>query len=247
MVGLIFFIYGLIFGSFFNVVIYRVPLEEKIYDGHSKCTTCGEKIKFRYLIPIFSWLYLRGRSACCNQKISAMYPVIELLSGIGFYLSYVMFGAGMLSIYYIILLSFILIVGTIDFKHKVIYDYMLFYYLICGILMQVFFIGNTIDCLVGASIAYASYYLIYYITKKVYGEEKFGLGDVLYITVIGFYLGSRYIFFIIFGPFYLALFYYIVAKFIFGAKLDTKSEIPFGPFISATVAILVIGINLFLQ
>ncbi len=244
MTAFTYFIYGLVFGSFYNVVIYRLPLDEKVAEGNSKCTHCGARIKYKYLIPVVSWIYLRGKSACCNQKISIMYPIIELATGIIFLLSYLIFGAGAISIYYISLLSFVLIVGIIDLQHKVIYDTILFLHFVFAIFMQVIFIGEIISSLMGSVIAYTCYYVIYYFSKKIYKEECFGLGDVLYITVVGFYLGNDYIFYIIFGPFYVALAYFIIAKLFFKSKLNLKSEIPFGPFISLTVFILTIVTNI---
>jgi leader peptidase (prepilin peptidase)/N-methyltransferase len=78
----IIFIFGLIIGSFLNVVIYRVPKNESILFPASHCPNCGHKLKPWHNIPLISWLFLKGKCAFCSQKISIRYPVIELFTGI---------------------------------------------------------------------------------------------------------------------------------------------------------------------
>ncbi len=252
MIAIIYFIYGLLFGSFYNVVIYRIPNNMKISDGNSKCPHCNTRIKARYLIPVFSWVFLRGKSSCCNQKISYVYPVVELLTGIAFLSSYLYYGPTLESIYYIGLFSCLIIIGMIDLQHKYIYDNTLIFFLLFAIGVQfvslVFDINfkyGLVDSLLGASISYCFYFLIHIVSKKIYKEEVFGMGDVLYITVIGFYLGARNIFFIMFGPFYVALFYFVFAKFLLKQDLGLKSQIPFGPFISVSTVIIAVFNSLY--
>ncbi len=252
MIGVIYFIYGLIFGSFYNVVIYRIPNNLKVSDGNSKCPNCGSRIKAIHLVPVLSWVVLKGKSACCNQKISCIYPVVELMTGISFLVAYLSFGLSVESIYYIGLFSCLIIVGMIDLQHKSIYDITLVFFLvfaiatqIIGIMIQPIFIHEIKDSLLGAFISYSFYFLIYYVSKKIYKREVFGLGDVLFITVIGYYLGVENIFYVLFGPFYVALFYFLICKIIFKSELNMKSVIPFGPFISISTFVIIIFNNLF--
>ena len=81
--GLIFII-GTLFGSFFTLAVYRIPLGKNILYKHSSCPKCGEKLKFKDLIPIFSYIFLRGKCAYCGQKIRIRYLLLEVLSGIVF-------------------------------------------------------------------------------------------------------------------------------------------------------------------
>ena len=76
------FIFGLCFGSFLNVCIYRIPKKESIAINPSHCTACGKKIRFYENIPVISWLCLRGKCSNCREKISAIYPVVEIITGI---------------------------------------------------------------------------------------------------------------------------------------------------------------------
>lgn len=243
--GFIYFIYGVVFGSFFNVVIYRIPNDMSIADGNSKCTSCNTAIRYRDLIPIVSYIYLRGKSSCCGQKISIIYPLVELVTGILFLLSFLLFGVGATSIFYIMLFSFLLIVGIIDWKYKLIYDSILVFFFIVGIIMKLFFLKGMLDSLIGAFVCYAVYYLVYFVVKLIYKEEMFGLGDVLFIGVIGFYLGTDYVFFTLFAPFYLALFFFVIAKYLFKKDIGMKLQVPFGPFISMSSILIVVITNLF--
>jgi len=82
MIGLIAFIFGAVIGSFLNVVIYRLPRGESIAFPASHCQSCQTPLKAYHNIPIFSWLFLRGKCAFCGEKIAIQYPIIEILSGL---------------------------------------------------------------------------------------------------------------------------------------------------------------------
>ena len=79
---IIIFIFGIVIGSFLNVCIYRLPLHESIITAPSHCMTCGRKLKWYDMIPVFSWIVLGGKCRNCKSKISAQYPLIEALNGI---------------------------------------------------------------------------------------------------------------------------------------------------------------------
>ncbi|MFV0504720.1 MAG: prepilin peptidase [Lachnospirales bacterium] len=244
MIGLVYFIYGTILGSFYNVVIYRVPKKISIAKGNSMCPHCGEKIKSKYLIPILSWIFLKGKSACCSQKISPYYAIGELTMGIMFLVSYILFGFSIASFYYIIFFSIIFLVGVIDWQSKTIYDAMLLIALILGVIMQLFFINDIKNSLVGGAIAFGFYFSIYLIVKLIYKEEKFGFGDVLFIALVGFFMGGNGILVTIFAPFYIAIFWFLIAKYILKKNLAGDSEVPFGPFISIAAFVLVVVRNI---
>jgi len=86
------FILGLVFGSFFNVCIYRMPRGESIVFPPSHCTHCNNRLKFYDMIPVLSYIFLRGRCRYCKEKISIKYPIIELLTGFSFLLIYLRYG-----------------------------------------------------------------------------------------------------------------------------------------------------------
>ncbi|HEX9912829.1 MAG TPA: prepilin peptidase, partial [candidate division Zixibacteria bacterium] len=83
-IGIIIFIFGLAIGSFLNVCIYRIPLRKSIIFPASHCPKCGNKIRAFDNIPVLSYLILKGKCRYCKEKISFIYPVVELLSGLLF-------------------------------------------------------------------------------------------------------------------------------------------------------------------
>jgi leader peptidase (prepilin peptidase)/N-methyltransferase len=85
------FCFGITIGSFLNVCIYRIPRGESLIKRNSHCTTCGAEIKHRDLIPIFSWIFLRGKCRSCGAKISARYCIVESLTGFLFLITFIKF------------------------------------------------------------------------------------------------------------------------------------------------------------
>lgn len=116
------FILGILIGSFLNVVILRLPIDESIVFDASHCPTCKNPLKPWHNIPIFSWLFLRGKCSFCKSKISAQYPIIELLSGMIFLVLANKFGFSFPTI--LIAFSFLtlLALSMIDFKYKMVPD-----------------------------------------------------------------------------------------------------------------------------
>ena len=78
------FLFGIVIGSFLNVCIYRLPLKENIATTGSHCMSCGHRLRWYDLVPLFSWLQLRGRCRYCKARISVQYPLIEAKKGIGY-------------------------------------------------------------------------------------------------------------------------------------------------------------------
>lgn len=116
------FILGTLFGSFLNVVILRLPKDESIVFDASHCPTCKNPLKPWHNIPLFSWIFLRGRCSFCNTKISLQYPLIELASGLIFLVLANKFGFSFPTL--LIGFSFLtlLALSMIDFKYKMIPD-----------------------------------------------------------------------------------------------------------------------------
>ena len=116
------FILGLLIGSFLNVVIIRIPKDESVVFGASHCTSCGHKLQPWHNIPLFSWIFLRGKCAYCQSPISVQYPIIEFLSGIIFVTIAAKYGPTVAS--FSIAMSFLMLLAlsVIDFKYKMVPD-----------------------------------------------------------------------------------------------------------------------------
>lgn len=111
-------IFGVIIGSFLNVCIYRIPRKESIAFGASHCTKCGNRIKWYDLVPIISYLILRGKCRYCKDKISIQYPIIELINGLAYFGLYKLIGFNIWFYGSCILFSIILVISMIVFLQK---------------------------------------------------------------------------------------------------------------------------------
>ena len=115
------FVLGIIFGSFFNVCIYRLPKDIGL-NKNSSCTSCKKKINYYHNIPIFSYLFLKGRCSNCKKKISIFYPIVELITGLTFLISYRIYGISYEFIFFIIFYSSLLIIFFTDLNEFLILD-----------------------------------------------------------------------------------------------------------------------------
>ena len=113
---LILFLYGIVIGSFLNVCIYRIPLGESIAKGRSHCMSCGYQLRWYDLVPLFSWLALRGKCRQCKSPISPQYPIIEGTNGVLYLLIAAVNGFNLVTILYCLMASALLALSVIDFR-----------------------------------------------------------------------------------------------------------------------------------
>jgi leader peptidase (prepilin peptidase)/N-methyltransferase len=112
------FIFGAVFGSFLNVLILRIPKDESIMFPASHCFTCKTPLKAWHNVPIFSWLFLRGRCAYCKSAISSQYPLIELISGMLFFVIALKLGISIPALFVALTFTMLLALAIIDFRYK---------------------------------------------------------------------------------------------------------------------------------
>lgn len=239
---IIFFVFGLIIGSFLNVVIFRLNTQ-KSFGGRSGCMSCQNKLAWRELIPIFSFLGLRGRCGNCKTKISIQYPVVEFITGLIFALLFLKFqGIFFLNIlafviiyaYYAVAFSILLVIAVYDFRRKIIPDVLA---LVLGILAFVgLFFFNTdnyfyprvpsiLEFLSGPLIA-----LPFYLFWLVSSGRWMGLGDAKLAIGLGWLFGLSLAFSGIMLAFWIGAVVGI-ALVIFRKNYGMKSEIPFAPYL----------------
>lgn len=136
-INLIFiFVLGLIVGSFLNVCIYRIPKSESIVLPASNCLNCKINIKFYDLIPVISYILLKGKCRNCKEKISVVYPITELITGISFLILYMNFGFTMEMYIYSLLVCILIIISIID----VVTNYVYFLISLAGVFLGIIFI-----------------------------------------------------------------------------------------------------------
>lgn len=230
-----FFIIGTIFGSFYNVVGYRVPKGESLLYPSSHCTKCNHKLKAYELIPILSFLFLRGRCHKCKTKISWFYPIFELLSGILFALSFIIFGLSLDCLYSIVFVSMLLIIIISDYQTMIIPDSVLIFF--SALLIIIKFFINGIES-VGISLLHALGAFIFMLLIKLLGDflfkkESMGGGDIKLLAVFGFVLGFPMSIVAVFFSAFIALPISLIIL-----KLKKSHEIPYGPFLAVSAIIL---------
>lgn len=218
------FIIGLCIGSFINVIVYRFPLQLDFIKGRSFCPNCKHQLSYVDLIPLLSFVLLKGRCRYCHKKISLRYPFIELLSGIIAVLCYFC-SYTILDFLYVFTISMILlIISLIDIDHMLIYDESLLVLLFMTIISLMIYNISLLERIIGIFIISLPMYLFNYFI------ESFGGGDIKLISICGFMLGykslliSMYITFIIAGI-------YAFLLYIFKNK-NRNEYIPFAPFIN---------------
>ena len=232
---LCFFVIGTIFGSFYNVVGYRVPNGQSLLYPSSHCTNCNHKLSPLELIPIISYLFLKGKCRKCKQKISPFYPFFEFLTGILFVLSYLSFGLSIECIYSIVFASILVIIMISDYQTMIIPDSVLI--IGSAILITIKFFMTDIN-MVGESLLSATLAFITMLALKIFGDflfkkESMGGGDIKLLAVFGFVLGYPLSIVSIFLSAFIALPISIILL-----KLKSTHEIPFGPFLSIAALII---------
>ena len=218
------FILGTIVGSFLNVLIYRLPKKIEVVFSRSFCPECGHKLGFFDLIPIFSYIFLRGRCRYCKAKISFLYPFIELLTGIFFVISFIYYGFSIYYLKFIIFSSVVTVISIIDLKTMEIENGPLYFGLLAGIF---FFIieKNYLNTFYGVIIAPLIFFLIIILSKGGMGGGDFNLS-----FLFGLYLGFPKIipwFFLSFLIGFFPAIYMLLTK-----KATRKTPLPFGPFMA---------------
>lgn len=233
------FLFGISIGSFLNVVILRLPRNESLIKRSSHCMTCGAKIRARDLIPVFSWLALKGKCHSCGEKISPRYPIVESLNGLLFVLTFWVFDINAESIITCILMSLLIIVGFMDWDTMEIDERILGMIALLVIPSQIFTDQSTIEQrIIGALIISVPFFIIGEVSrgfiKKKFGEDfrAIELGDTLLMIVAGAYLGTKAIIVSAFLGIIIGAVAGLINKIISG-----ESKFAFGPFLSVGIAI----------
>ena len=210
---------GLTFGSFISALTWRYPRKISIRKGRSICPKCRSQIAWFDNIPLLSFLLLGGKCRNCKKPISWRYPVIELATGVGFFLIGV-------NIFYLILFCILESIFIIDLENKIIPDDFVFWGALIVILYILFLIPDTLlPSLFAGFFAAVLLLLIHLITKG----RGMGLGDVKFAVLGGLIIGSRLFLIWLFLAFLTGATVGIIL--ILGKKAGLKSQIAFGPFL----------------
>lgn len=186
------FLVGLIFGSFATLVSYRLPREENIITGRSRCPSCEHTLGVLALAPLFSWLFQGGKCRYCKTPISARYPLTEIMQGLLFVCSYLAYGITPLGIILALLSLCLLIMSVIDFEWYILPDELQVICAILGIGYQ-FLLDTDLwvvlsNLSIGISLGLSLHYGYYFIRKK----NGLGWGDVKFLAVAALWFQTPY-------------------------------------------------------
>ena len=233
------FLVGISVGSFLNVVILRLPRDESLIKRSSHCMTCGTKIRARDLIPVFSWLALKGRCHSCGEKISPRYPIVESLNGILFVLTFYIHDINAESIITCVLMSLLVVVGFMDWDTMEIDERILGLIALLVIPSLIFTNQASVEQrIIGSLVISVPFFIIGEISRsfirKKYEEDfrAIELGATLLMIAAGAYLGTKAVIVSALLGIVIAAVAGLVNKFVSG-----ESKFAFGPFLSIGIAI----------
>jgi leader peptidase (prepilin peptidase)/N-methyltransferase len=243
-------LFGLCIGSFLNVVIWRVPLGKSIVSPPSACPDCSMEIQPKDNIPVLSYLLLRGKCRNCSMKISAKYPITELITGVLFALAALKTGYSIAFINYAILISLMITVVRTDLEQFIILDEVSIGGAVAGVLLALLPGGTDILTSLLTAVSGTVFFLLIRLGASFYlsrenirteapegfedEEDEFqggmGWGDIKLAACIGAFLGPALTVIAFFASFILGALTGM-AMIAFGGK-KRNSPIPFGPFMA---------------
>jgi len=253
------FAFGLLLGSFLNVVILRLPARLE-YDwrcqckellevgssskagemdkpppgimwSRSQCPECGHLIKAHENIPLLSYLFLKGRCSSCRAPISIRYPVIEASTALLFLLVAIHFGPTLQGVAAIALTALLIVLTAIDIDHQLLPDDLTLLLLWAGLFTSLFYVfTDPVSSIIGALAGYLSLWLVYQVFRLLTGKEGMGYGDFKLLAALGAWIGWQMLPLVILLSSLLGA---IIGLLMIGLKRHKSSQpMPFGPFIA---------------
>ena len=225
-------LYGIVIGSFVNVVILRIPIKESVTLTRSHCMTCGHVLSWYELIPLFSYLFLGGKCRHCKTHISIQYPIVEALNGIIYVVLYLACGISVECILYCLCASALLALSVIDWRTKEIPVGFNIFILLLGLIRLVTDIGNWSQYVIGLFAVSGFLFLLHLITKG----RGIGGGDIKLMAATGLLLGWQ----LNIIAFLLGCVIGSIIHLSIMAIKKAGRELAFGPYLSAGVFVAMI-------
>ncbi len=250
------FVFGLLLGSFLNVVILRVPARllydwrcqcqellelsdqepqaepPNIFWNRSHCPKCNHAIAAHENIPVLSYLVLRGKCAYCKKKISIRYPLIEMVTAILFVVTAWHFGPTTQGLAALLLTGFLIALTGIDADHQLLPDNLTLPLLWMGLILSLFVVFiDPVNSIIGAVSGYFALWIIFQLFKLLTGKEGMGYGDFKLLAALGAWMGWQMLPLIVLLS---SLVGAVVGIILMGLRRHQSSQpMPFGPFIAA--------------
>lgn len=236
------FVLGLLFGSFYLVLGLRLPKGEDALFSRSHCDKCNHPLKWYNLIPIFSYVFQRGRCSFCHEKISPLNLIVELATGILFAVGYLMYGFSYDYYVYLIIISLMIIIFVSDFTYLIILDSPMFvaYIILTGLKIGYYGLNHFLISLCNALLLFLVMYFVQYVGAKIFKKESLGGGDVKFTFLIGYILDFRLGLVTLILSTFLALPYAVASIY-----LTKNHEVPYGPFLVGALTIVFVFLDKF--
>jgi leader peptidase (prepilin peptidase)/N-methyltransferase len=207
------FLFGLVIGSFLNVCILRIPEDLSIVAPGSRCPRCETPIRWYDNVPVFGWLWLRGKCRTCSLAISPMYPLVELATGLLFVACYLEFGLTQTGVKWLFFTCLIIVLTVTDLRTRILPDLVNWPGFVAGLFFSAIVppedgsaaslyaalfhrmpprpVRGLLDALLGAAFGSFLLWAVAAIYKRVRGREGMGMGDVKMMAMVGAFLGVR--------------------------------------------------------
>jgi leader peptidase (prepilin peptidase) / N-methyltransferase len=262
LIGIFAALFGLIIGSFLNVCIVRIPGRKSIVMPASACPKCGAAIRPWDNIPVVSWLLLGGKCRSCKTKISAMYPIVELLTAVLFWACYYAFGLTTEALKWAIFSALMIVLVFTDMRERILPDVVNYSGFAAGLVLSLFtrpsdgtalWLTNRMfdfpppspvislaDALLGAAFGGGLLWLVAELYFRLRGREGMGFGDVKMMLMAGAFLGlKRTLLTILVGS---VLGSVLGLGFMLARRKESDYELPFGSFLGmAAVLVMFFG------
>lgn len=225
---LILMVFGLIFGSFFCCMGYRIPNKMSTVMGKSICPKCRKELKWYMKVPVLSFIFLGGKCAYCKKPIDFIYPFVEITTALLFVANYVIFGFGYEFIISMIITGMLMVTVVSDFIYFYISDRVLVIGSILSFSTMFYYFGfnYAFNHLISGIIIFIIMLLIKYIGNYFLKKECIGDGDLKLMGCIGIILGLTNSFVCLFIGSLLGLIFSLIIS-----KKNKEGIIPFGPFL----------------
>jgi leader peptidase (prepilin peptidase) / N-methyltransferase len=219
-------VYGLILGSFYNVVGLRVPEGKSIVAPRSACPKCGHQLTAFELVPVLSYVFQKGKCRQCKVGISPVYPLFELLTGVLFVGAFFILGWDFELVIALSLISLFMIITVSDLAYMIIPDKVLIVFAVIFAVLRIYQpLTPWWDSFVGAAAGFVLLLLIAFASKGGMGG-----GDIKLFALIGFAVGFKTMLLAFFFSTFFGAFFGLVG--LITGMVKRKQPIPFGPFIA---------------
>lgn len=256
------FIFGAMWGSFLNVCIYRIPEGHSIVRPPSTCR-CGQQIPFYFNLPIIAWFLLKGKAACCDERLSFRYPLVEALTGILFLCSWLSYSP-VVAFVGMIFIAILIAATFIDLDHMIIPDIFSIGGMIFGVIVSIFVPElhgfsqggieahwySWIEAMLGVFIGTSMIYWIATIGEIIFKKPAMGEGDVKFLAAIGAFTGWQGALFALFGGAFIGtiiILPYLLMQQLTKPKEPKLQELPFGPFLALGAVVYFLWLNNFVD